>query len=198
MLKQGRPLSAATKGILAAVAVSAMLGLAACGSAVAGGPARSGSSSAAKKSAVQPGGTMIPAAAGAGVPLCVHIPSLVKVTFMRSAGMRDGRHLPVPAFIVMKNGTEVRRLATILCSLPLMPSVVNCPANFGTSYRLAFATAKQGFPIVTVQTSGCRTVSGLGKTRWWARSPQVGDVIRRTMGAGSTLLPPHQGSVPTP
>jgi hypothetical protein len=177
--------------------VSAVLGLAACGSAVAGGTAHSGTSHAAKKSAIQPGGPMIPAGQAAGVAVCTHIPSLVQVTFVHNSGMVASKRLPQARPVIVKDPAEVRRLATILCGLPRQASVMNCPADFGTGYRLAFATAQQGFPFVTVQSSGCRTVAGLGEARSWARSPQLGQVIRESVDSGYALLPGHHSSVPT-
>lgn len=197
-IRMGRPRPTATRGILAGVAVSAVLGLAACGSAVAGGTAHSGTSHAARKPAVQPGGPMVPAGKATGVAVCTHIPSLVRVTFVHNSGMVAGKRMPQAMPVLVKNPAEVRRLATMLCGLPRQPSVMSCPADFGSGYRLAFATPQQGFPFVSVHTSGCRTVVGLGEARTWARSPQLGQVIRETVDSGSALLPGHHSSVPTP
>ena len=198
MARQSRPRLTATSGILAGVAATAVLGLAACGSAVAGGTAHSGGNHAAKKSALQPGGTMIPASKSTGVTACAHIPSLVRVTFVRTSGMVASKRMPQASPIVVTDPAAVRRLATILCGLPPQGSMVmSCPADFGTGYRLAFATSQQGFSLVTVHTSGCRIVSGLGEVRSWARSPQLGQVVRQTVDSGSALLPGHHASVPT-
>ena len=197
MARQRRPRLTATSGIFAAVAVSAVLGLAACGSATAGGTTSSGTNNSAKKSAIQPGGPMVPAGTSTGVAVCTHIPSLVRVTFVRNSGMVASKRMPQMIPVIIKNPSDVRRLATMLCSLPRQPSLMSCPADFGTGYRLAFATAQQGFPFVTVHTSGCRIVAGLGEARTWARSPQLGQVIRQTVDSGTALLPGHNGSVPT-
>lgn len=197
MARQSRPRQTATRGILAGVAVSAVLGLAACGSAVAGGTTHSGTNNSAKKSAIQPGGPIVPAGKSAGAAICTHIPSLVKVTFVRQTGMVPGARTPQVMPVVVNNPTEVRRLATMLCSLPRQPSLMNCPADFGTGYRLLFATAQQTFPVITVHASGCRIVAGLGgAARTWARSPQLGQVMRQTVDSGSALLPGHHSSVP--
>jgi hypothetical protein len=197
MARQSRPRLTATTGILAGIAVTAVLGLAACGSAVAGGPAHSGTNNAAKKFAIQPGGVMIPAGKSTGTAVCMHIPSLVKVTFVRTPSMVSGTRIPQPSPVMVKDPAAVRRLAKLLCGLPGDVGLMNCPADFGTGYRLVFATAQQGFSLVTVHTSGCRTVSGLGQARSWARSPQLGQVVRRTVDSGSALLPGHHASVPT-
>ncbi len=197
MARRSRPRLTATAGIVAGVAVSAVLGLAACGSAVAGGTTHSGTSNSAKKSAIQPGGPNVPAGESVSAAVCGHIQSLVKVTFVHQTGMIASKRLQQVKPVVVTNPAEVRRLATMLCSLPRQPSLMSCPADFGTGYRLAFATAEQGFPVVTVQTSGCRIVAGLGgAARTWARSPQLGQVMRQTVDSGSALLPGHHSSVP--
>jgi hypothetical protein len=176
--------------------VAAVLGLAACGSAVAGGTTHSGTNNSAKKSAIQPGGPMVPAGKSASA-LCLHISSLVKVTFVHQTGTIASKRMQQVKPVVVTNPTEVRRLATMLCSLPRQPSLMSCPADFGTGYRLAFASAQQGFSVVTVDTSGCRIVAGLGgAARTWARSPQLGQVMRQTVDSGSALLPGHHSSVP--
>lgn len=196
MARRGRPRLTATAGIVAGVAVSAVLGLAACGSAVAGGTTHSGTNNSAKKSAIQPGGPVIPAGKSASA-LCTHIPGLVKVMFVHQTGTIASKRMEQVKPVVVTDPTKVRGLATMLCSLPRQPSLMMCPADFGTGYRLAFATAQQGFSVVTVHTSGCRTVAGLGgAARTWARSPQLGQVIRQTVDSGSALLPGHHSSVP--
>jgi hypothetical protein len=201
MVKLGQPLSAATRGVFAAVAVTAALGLAACGSTVAGGShagtSGSGTNSGARKSAVQPGGPMMPAGTTpANLSVCTHVTSLVRLTVVRNTGMVKERNRPQAAGIIVTNASEVRKLAATLCGLPSEPPVMNCPADFGTGYRLAFASATKAFELVTVQTSGCRTVSGMGKARSWARSPQVGTVVRQTIDSGSALLPSRSGGTP--
>jgi hypothetical protein len=201
MAKQCRTLSASTRGLLAGVAAGAVLGLAACGSAVASGSTHSASGSSGKKASamqpgIQPGGTMIPAGSGTKFTVCAHVNSLVRVTVVRTSGLVRSR-MPQPANILVKNPAQVRALASQLCSLPPQGSLMYCPANFGTSYRFAFADSTQAFQLVTVQTSGCRTVSGLGQARSWARSPRLSQVIRQTVDSGSALLPTHPGSVPT-
>ena len=142
MARQRRPRLTATSGIFAAVAVSAVLGLAACGSATAGGTTSSGTNNSAKKSAIQPGGSMVPAGTSTGVAVCTHIPSLVRVTFVRNSGMVASKRMPQMIPVIIKNPSDVRRLATMLCSLPRQPSLMSCPADFGTGYRLAFARSR--------------------------------------------------------
>ena len=66
----------------------------------------------------------------------------------------------------MREPLSVRHLATALCGLPRAPrGPVSCPADFGGSFRLAFAAGGRPFPPVTVQVSGCRVVTGLGPAR---------------------------------
>jgi hypothetical protein len=201
---QGRPLPAAARAVLAGAAVCAALGLAACGSAVAGnggtkaGPLQGGGG----RSAVpNPGGVMVPAPgrAPAKVPLCLHIGSLDRVVITHTPGlMGSGMRETLPAGVTVRNPVAVRALATALCSLPPMPPMLHCPADFGVAYRLWFAAGNQPFPLVTVQTAGCRGVTGLGQARWWGRTPRFWPVMRQALSSGSALLPGKQGGVPTP
>jgi hypothetical protein len=75
-------------------------------------------------------------------------------------------HQVLPRSAVIRDPARVRAVAAALCQLPSVPDTpVPCPADFGGSYRLTFAASGQVFGPVTVATSGCRTVTGLGQAR---------------------------------
>lgn len=157
MVKQIRSLGAASRAGLAAIAVSAVITLAACGSQLAGGQSAGGT-----------GATRVPGGkASSGVALCKDIPNLSSVTVSRMMELRATQPGQIlPRGFTMKEPLSVRHLATALCGLPKAPrGPVSCPADFGSSFRLAFAAGGRPFPLVTVQTSGCQLVTGLGPAR---------------------------------
>jgi hypothetical protein len=76
----------------------------------------------------------------------------------------------LPAFprqVTVTNPAEVRAVARALCALPDMPrGVFNCPALLlGTTYTLHFAVDGRSLPLVTVNSTGCETVLGVGPAR---------------------------------
>jgi hypothetical protein len=187
-----RPGSVAARGMLAVISVSALIGLAACGSAVAGGaghPASAGVGHTKEPAAV--------AAASAGVPLCGAAGRVDRVVVSRVPALSASPHEPLPGGITFSDPARVRALAAGLCALPLMSHgpLLSCPADFGGAFRLVFAAGRRGFSPVVVQGSGCRIVTGAGAARSWSRSPQ----FKRLLGkvTGGRLIPgSHPSSVP--
>jgi hypothetical protein len=155
MVRLMRPSGVAGRSGLAAIAVGALIAVAACGSESAGGPSGSAGAPA-------PGGK-----ASAGVALCRDIPRLTTVVVSQAPTLREtqpGRLLP--RRIAVRQPFAVRSLASTLCGLPRVPhGTFHCPAQFGGSLRLVFAAGGRQFPPVTILTSGCRVVTGLGPAR---------------------------------
>jgi hypothetical protein len=103
-----------------------------------------------------------------------------------------------PHTITLHGATQVRALATALCTLPPMASGRSCPAAPGGSVRLVFAAGEQGFPPVSVQESGCRSVTGAGPVRSWSASSPFGQQLSEAVGGVGRLVPgTHPSSVPT-
>ena len=184
----------AARGMLAVISVSALLGVAACGSAPAGGtghPASAGAGHTEEPAAV--------AAASAGVPLCAAAGRVDRVVVSRVPALSaSSSHEPLPGGITFRDAPRVRALAAGLCALPLRPHgpLLSCPADFGASFRLVFAAGRRGFSPVVVQGSGCRIVTGVGPARSWSRSPQ----FKRLLGkvTGGRLIPgSHPSGIPT-
>jgi hypothetical protein len=171
----------AARGAQGLIAVTALLGLAACGSVSAGraGHPPSASVSASKTSA--PG-------TPAGGTLCADGHSADRVVVSRTASPRQ---------VTLTGTTQVRTMVTALCALPPMPAGHACPATSGGSVRLVFAAGPQSFPPVTVQESGCRSVTGIGATRWWSGSSQLSVLLDEAVGGLGRLMPgTHPSSVP--
>jgi hypothetical protein len=79
---------------------------------------------------------------------------------------------PVPG-ITISDPVIVRQLVTVICRLPRMPrGVVNCPADRGGGYVLQFSAPGKRFHAVTLQASGCESVTGTGagRPRWVAKT----------------------------
>jgi len=183
MVRRMWPAGAASRAALAATAAGALVVLAACGSAMAGG--RSGSAGGQGATSV-PGGRT-----SAGVALCTDLSNLTRVTVSRTTSLRVLEPAMVlPRGITVRNPHLVRGLATALCGLPKMPrGPVNCPAQFGGSLRLAFAAGGRPFRPVVVQMSGCRVVRGLGPARtvpsadfWRTLGEDLGHSVSQGMG----------------
>jgi hypothetical protein len=172
------------------IAAGALTGLAACGSTAAGSAGHQAAASAGRSAA------SAAASASAGVPLCAAARTVDRVVASPSASRF--REL-LPGGITIKDAPSVRALAAALCALPPMPQGLHCPAAAGGSVRLVFAAGTRGFQPVHIQLSGCRSVSGVGPARSWARSPRFGRLLSRTVGGKGRLTPGmHPSSVPTP
>jgi len=171
----------AARGVRGLIAVTALMGLAACGSVSAGSAGHPASASASSSRA--------PAAAAgtpAGGALCAAGQGADRVVVSRTASPRQ---------VTLTGATQVQAMVAALCALPPMPAGQHCAA--AGSVRLVFAAGQQSFPPVTVQESGCRSVTGMGAARWWSGSSQFGVLLDEAVGGLGRLVPgTHPSSVP--
>jgi hypothetical protein len=92
-----------------------------------------------------------------------------------------------PATVVVRETAAVRRVARALCALPAMPNQgLHCPMDLGITSHLEFSSPTQHFRVVTVDATGCQSVTGLAPQRWIARSPG----FWRTLGSAMHLKTP--------
>jgi hypothetical protein len=189
--RRSGPLDAAVQWVLAVIAVSAVIVLAACGSTAAGGAGHPASADTGHSTG--PAGV---AAASAGVPLCAAARKVDRVVASLPAGhVRE----VLPRGITITDAPRVRALAVALCALPPVSPGVQCPADFGGVSQLVFAAGGHEFHPVRIRLSGCRDVTGVGPTRSWSRSPGFGRLLTRTVGGKGRVIPgTHPSSVPTP
>ncbi len=204
----------AARGVRGMIAVTALLGLAACGSVSAGSAGHPASASAASASAssasaasasaasasassasaasASASSASAPAAAAgtlAAGSLCTGRQSADRVVVSRTAA---------PRRVTLTGAIQVQAMAAALCALPPLPAGQHCPAASAASLRLLFAAGAQSFPAVTVQESGCRSVTGLGATRWWSGSAPLSVLLDEAVGGLGRLAPgAHPSSVPT-
>jgi hypothetical protein len=174
----------AARAVLALIAIATVIGLTACANATAG---RAGRTTSAGASASRP--TAATGLASPGASLCANDQGVDRVVVSRASS---------PHEITLHGATQVRALATALCTLPPMASGQSCPAAPGGSVRLVFAAGEQGFPPVSVQESGCRSVTGAGPVRSCSASSPFGRQLSEAVGGVGRLVPgTHPSSVPT-
>jgi hypothetical protein len=189
----GKPEGAARRAALGGIAAGLMIGLAACGTTVAGaGTAASGApasralAATPSVSGVNPGGVMI-GAPPKHAALCRAVPALTRMTFMLSA-KPPSLHVRevLPAGFPIRNRATVRQLAGLLCGLPAVPpGQMTCPNDMGGSYRMFFFAGGRAFGEVTVELTGCRVVTGLGPPRSWSTSTALEQALSQHFGIRS-------------
>ncbi len=162
----------AAEPVQALIAVAVLAGLAACGSVTAGSAGHPASAS----------------AAGGGA-LCADGQGADRVVVSRTAASRP---------VTVSGAPQVQAMVAALCALPAMPPGQHCPAAPAGSVRLVFAAGTRSFPPVSVQESGCRSVTGIGATRSWSASSPFGQMLDEAVGGFGRLVPgTHPSSVPT-
>lgn len=195
-----------TLATLAAAAVVALM-LAGCGTVASGSPAASASQPQASADTV-----LCQNASAAGSARISHIGGIRAYSEYRSGrgvaikGLIPGypaipgpaaattpRVLPGGALPAVTEGPAMARwLARAVCALPLVPQgVQNCPIAILNKYLLVFTVQGRQLPTVTVQSTGCRQVTGLGP----ARSAEQDDALLRKLALLTADIdnggPPH-------
>jgi hypothetical protein len=173
----------AARGVQGLIAVTALMGLAACGS-VSGGSAGHPASASASSSKAPAAAAITPA----GRSLCADGRSADRVVVSRTASARA---------VTLRGATQVQAMVAALCALPPVPAGQHCAAASAGSVRLVFAAGPRSFPPVTVRESGCRSVTGMGAPRSWSGSSQFGALLDEAVGGLGRLVPgTHPSSVP--
>ncbi|WP_201732388.1 hypothetical protein [Acidithrix sp. C25] len=130
--------------------------------------------------------------------LCQSVAALDRLTVRRSdAFPQNHMRFSFPTNVAVSNAILVRNVARALCALPKMPSgSINCPADFGITYRLAFFAGDREFPKVTIDSTGCASVKGIGAIRWVEQSPNFWHVLGVAMGLSTPGYATFRGSGP--
>jgi hypothetical protein len=179
------------RGVLGLIAVTALMGTAACGSVSAGSAGQTTSAGASPSSPSSPSSS---SATGAGTPaaqsLCTAGQGADRVVLTRTVPRRQ---------VTLSGATQVQAMLTALCALPATPSgQQHCLVVSADSVRLVFTAGAQTFPPVTVQEVGCQGITGLGATRSWSPSSTFGKLLSEAVGGFGQLVPgTHPSSVPT-
>jgi len=169
-----------------------VMGVAACGSISAGNAGHPASASASASSSGVPAAAAGTSAGAAGTAgggsLCADGQRADRVVVSRTASPRQ---------VTLTGTTQVQAMAAALCALPPMPAGQHCAATSAGSIRLVFAAGQHSFPPVTLQESGCRSVTGMGATRSWSGSSLLGLLLNEAVGGLGRLVPgTHPSSVP--
>jgi hypothetical protein len=182
-------------GLLIAAAAGAASVAAGCGSQVA---TTTSATQPASPRTASPGGIIIPGGpvSTGSAALCAKQAAVTRLVVSRvSALPQNHLHFTFPAGNTVSSPGRARAVAGMVCGLPAVPhGAMNCPADWGVSYRLSFAAGSESFPLVTAGASGCGVVTGAGPVRWTARVPGFWTVLAHAMGiSGGAAL---QGTRP--
>ena len=169
----------AGRALMGALVLGSVLLLAACGSIQASG---SGGASGASPGPSSPS-TGAPATQAA---LCREAGSVTSMEIVRSGGARIPQELQnaMPDRLTVSRPASAQQVARALCALPKMPhGPVHCPALFiGTTYHLIFTANGRQLPTVTIEATGCQTVTGVGAVRRASTSPGFWRVLDLAAG----------------
>ena len=178
----------AARGVQGLIAVTALMGLAACGSVSAGSVSAGSAGHPASASASSSKAPTAAAVTPTGGSLCADGRSADQVVVSRTASARA---------VTLRGATQVQAMVAALCALPPVSAGQHCTAASAGSVRLVFAAGPRSFPAVIVQESGCRSVTGMGATRSWSGSSQFGALLDEAAGGLGRLVPGiHPSSVP--
>jgi hypothetical protein len=194
-----------TRALVCAVAALGAVTLAACGSVAA-----PGSGPGAGQTSPGTPGSSTGGGVGSSQPaLCRDAATVTRLEIVRNHGFKVPELEPAfPNLVTVTNPALVRDVARALCALPAAPKsggVYHCPALLlGTAYTLRFSLGSRPLPLVTINSTGCETVTGVGPVRWvtsegfWAvlsraigvKTPPVfgGDIPGSACQPGSTHL----------
>jgi hypothetical protein len=167
-----RSSAAGRRGLARAAILLVPLALTACGSVVAG------SGNSAQTGAA---GTDIKAP----LTLCSDVGAVNHLVITRKDVILHVRALPrfpFPAIVTVTSAAEAQAVARALCALPPQPTgIINCPIDLGIVYQLRFAANGRHFPVIKVEATGCRVVTGVGKARTISRTPGFWAVLGKAM-----------------
>jgi len=178
--------------------------LAACGSVPApgsaGAPAASGGAAGAPAAAASPSPSPSPstgAGSGAGqAALCRDASTVTSLRIVRAPGPRiPQEQAVVPGEVTVTSAAHAREVARALCALPTMAhGLISCPAMFpGTNYQLTFTADGQQLPPVTIEATGCATVTGVGPVR-----QALSASFWRVLAVAAGVSPPDQATFASP
>ena len=149
--------------LVCAAALGVMV-LAACGSVRAtGSPAGSGHTSPATHDSPAPAAARFPQPA-----LCREAAAVTRLEVVRSHGFKVPELEPAfPTMVTVTNPVLIRDVIRALCALPVpRAGAYHCPALLlGTAYTLRFSVGSRPLPLVTIDSTGCKAVTGVGPDR---------------------------------
>ena len=126
------------------------------------GQASAGPSPAGQSPAGQPGATPVANGPVCRSPAAVSAVRVTRIPSLSQLGPSKPLRRVLPRITVRDPG-KARALARAVCGLPVMPhGILSCPIDVGGGYRLDFIAAGRALHPVTVEATGCQTVTGAG------------------------------------
>jgi hypothetical protein len=196
---RGRSLPGAAVAVLS-ISLGSVL-LAACGSVPApgsvGAPAGSGGAASPTAAASPSPSAGTSASPGTGqAALCRDASTVTSLRIVRAPGPRiPQEQAVVPGQVIVTSPAHAQEVARALCALPTMRhGLISCPAMFpGTNYQLTFTADGQQLPPVTIEATGCATVTGVGPVR-----QALSASFWRVLAVAAGVSPPDQATFASP
>jgi hypothetical protein len=129
------------------------------------------------------GPTRLPIPLHSQPALCRDAATVTSLVVNRNHGLKVPELEPAfPILVTVTDPAMVRAVARALCVLPDMPrGVYHCPALLlGTTFTLLFSVGGRSLPVVTINSTGCETVTGVGPVRR-ATSREFWQVLSRAI-----------------
>jgi hypothetical protein len=130
-----------------------------------------------------------PSAAATQAALCQHTATVTSLVIMHGHLMRVPQlQTGYPSPVIVPTPAKARAAARALCALPLLPhGVLHCPnLTVGATDLLSFTADGRRLPAVTIEATGCEIITGVGPTRWAAKSPG----FWQALATAANLSPP--------
>jgi hypothetical protein len=137
-----------------------------------------------------------PGSGTAQVALCRDASAVSSLRIVRVGVLRvPEAQTAFPSRTTVISPAHARAVARALCALPATPhGIFNCPALFpGTSYQLHFTADGRALPVVTIQATGCETVTGVGQPR-----RAISPAFWRVLATAAGLSPPGRPAFTEP
>jgi hypothetical protein len=182
----------ASRVALCAAAVLVPVTLAACGSTTGPGATGAASTRPSPSASASPSPSPSPSSSSAAATqavLCQDTSAVTGLVIVRAVvRVPQGLQLAFPHQVTVATAAQARAVARALCALPRLPSgVINCPALLvGTTYQLRFTADGRQLPAVTIESTGCEVVTGVGLARRASTSPG----FWRVLATAANLSPP--------
>jgi hypothetical protein len=109
---------------------------------------------------------------------CAIRESIESANVMRTSAL-GSRSFTFPARVSIASKVRARAIASAICGLPSFPGARHCPADYGIGYLVRFRGPNLR---VSIDPSGCQTVSGAGPLRWAVTAPSFWRTLGRAMG----------------
>jgi hypothetical protein len=173
---------------LCAAALAATV-LAGCGSISASSTGAATAASPKASSSPSPSPSVSPSAAATQAALCQHTATVTGLVITRNHVMRVPQlQAGFPNQVIVASPARARAAARAVCGLPSLPrGVFHCPnLTVGSTYLLRFTADGRQLPAVSIESTGCEVVTGVGLARWAAKSPG----FWRALATAANVSPP--------